>query len=86
MNTPVGDQSHQGIMIRESEAAGSKTFGVFKHQSLNTNFRLLRDTLNGNRTFQQIVQPMTKPWVRIVRTELQSMVYDSIDGVTWTQV
>ena len=74
-----------GVMIRESTAAGSINAAVLVTPEGGVVFQR-RSSTNGE-TANSRVQGLTAPhWVKLVRTGNRFSAYQSVDGVTWSQI
>jgi hypothetical protein len=73
-----------GIMIRESNAPGSKMVSLERNESSNLVMRWARDTTNWLRTWQQFMSSSNEKWLRLEKTSLNQVVLStSSNGSVW---
>jgi titin len=83
--TKTDNNALAGIMIRESNATGSKEVGIYL-SAANGLFFLRRSTTGGDTTTTNIKGFTAPVWLKLTRKGDVFTAYSSTDGVTWSTV
>ena len=82
--TNITGSGWAGVVMRETNAAGSKKVQLITNRNSNITRREVRATTNGS-SYPQQFPAMNRYWLRLVRTGNQFVGYASPNGTQWYQ-